>query len=142
MTPRGSSGSSTTDDIATAIRAAVEKEVVDAGTVKKSVNDATAVKKAADETVMVKKAAGDAATVSSGSSLASSAGAKRVAMISGSTPPAKRQFLGSSKPWYVAQTFIYHFLYCICDLAYSVPSSGRSPPSGGQYCGSTPNCCA
>jgi hypothetical protein len=143
--------------------AAVKKATYDVAMVKKAVDDAATVKKAADNAVMVrkvadeaavmkmatddaaaaKKAADDAMTVGSSSSSAPSAGAKRAAAPSGSTPPAKRRFLDSWKPRYVVQTFICHFLYCIYDfdlvlLAYSVPSSGRSPPSGGSNIAGAP----
>jgi hypothetical protein len=152
----GSSGSSAADDTTMATRAAVEKEAVDATTAKKFMDDAAVMKKAAVDVASVKKAANeavnkknataevaatkkaadDAATVGSGSSFALSAGAKRVSTPSGSTPLAKQRFLRSWKPWYVAQTFICQFLYRICDfdlvfLVYNVPSSGRSPSSGG-----------
>jgi hypothetical protein len=156
-----------------ATRATAEKEVADAAIVKMSTDDMTAVKKATDDATVVKKAAeeaaakkkaaekaaakkateeaatkkkaaGDAATLGSGPSLAPSVGVKRVAALSGSTPPAKRRFLGSWKLWYITQCFIRHFLYHICDFnlvfpAYNVPSSGRSPPSRGQCCRCSPS---
>jgi hypothetical protein len=57
-----------------------------------------------------------------------------MAAPNGSTPPTKQRFHGSWKPRYAMRPFICHFLYHICDfnlvsLTYSVPSSGRSPPS-------------
>jgi membrane protein involved in colicin uptake len=128
-------------DAATAKKAAndavaMKKAANDAAAAKKAANDAAAMKKAMDDVAAVKKVVDDAVIAGSDSSSAQSAGAKRVPTPSGSTPPAKRQFLSSWKPRYVTQTFICHFLYCICDfdlvlLVYSVSSSGRSPPSRG-----------
>jgi hypothetical protein len=146
------------DDAAAVKKAAdeattVKKAADDVTATKKSIDNTTAVKKAADEAAMVKKAANDttaakkaadnAVIVSSGSSSSLLLGANRAVAPSGSTPPTMRHFLGSWKPRYITQIFIYHFLYCIYDfdlvlLAYSVSSSGRSPPSGGSSIAGAP----
>jgi hypothetical protein len=113
--------------------AATAKKAADEAAAKKVANEAAAKKKALEEAT--KKTESGAATAGSGPSPAPSAGVKRVAAPSGSTPPAKRRFHGSWKPRYATRPFICHFLYCDCDFnlvspAYCVPSSGRSPPSG------------
>jgi hypothetical protein len=124
--------------------AVVKKAIDDVAIAKKAADDAAAMRKAADEAVVVKKAADDAAAAkkaaddaATAGSVSSSVGAKRAAAPSSSTPPAKRRFLGSWKPRYIAQTFICHFLCYIYDFdlvlpAYSVSSSDKSPPSAGS----------
>jgi hypothetical protein len=119
-------------DDTTTVKKAADNAVV----VKKAANEVATAKEAIEDATTVKKAADDAVTAGSSSSSAPSGRAKRVINPSGSTPPAKRQFLGSWKPRYIAQTFICHFLYYSCDfdlvlLAYSMSSSGRSPLLGG-----------
>jgi hypothetical protein len=101
---------------------------------RKATDEAAAKKKALEEAV--KKTESAVATADSGPSSAPLAGVKMVATPSGSTPSVMRQFHGSWKPRYATRPFICHFLYCVYDFnlvspAYSVPSSGRSPPSGG-----------
>jgi hypothetical protein len=115
--------------------AATKKKAVEEVAKRKAVEEAATKKKAAKEAV--KKPAEDVATVGSGPSLTPSAGVKRMVVPSGSTPPDKWRFLVSWKPRYATQSFICHFLYHICDfnlvsLTYNVPSSNRSPPSGGR----------
>jgi hypothetical protein len=114
--------------------AAVKKKAVKEAAVKKVVEEAATKKKAAEEAA--KKTAGAAAIAGSSPSPAPSVGVKREATPSGSTPPTKRRFLGSWKPWYDTQSFICHFLYRVCDFnlvspAYNMSSSSRSPPSRG-----------
>jgi hypothetical protein len=72
----------------------VERKTTDyAATVKKATYDDVVVKKAADDTAAAKKAA-----AGSSSPLVLAAGSKRAIAPSGSTPPAKRPFLGHWKP--------------------------------------------
>jgi hypothetical protein len=123
---------------------AVKKKVIEEATVRKKAAEETAMKKTAEEAATKNKALEEAAkdtksgaaTVGSGPSLAPSTGSKRVAAPSGSTPLAKRRLLDSWKHRYATRPFICHFSHRICDfhlvsLAYSVPSSGRSPHSRG-----------
>jgi hypothetical protein len=114
--------------------AAMKKKATEEAVVKKAADEVAAKKKASEEAAMKTKSG--ASTAGSGPSPAPSVGVKRVAAPSGSTPPAKRRFHGPWKPWYATRPFICHFLYHVCDFnlvfpAYSVPSSGRSPFSGG-----------
>jgi hypothetical protein len=109
--------------------AVVKKAIDDVAIAKKAADEAAVVKKAAGDAAAVKKAADDAATVGS---VSSSVGAKRAVAPSSSTLPAKRRFLSSWKPRYIAQTFICHFLCCIYNFdlvlsAYRVSSSNKSP---------------
>jgi hypothetical protein len=111
-----------------------KKKAAEKAAVKRKVIDQVAVKKDSEE--VVKKTKSGAATMGSGPSPSLSAGVKRVATPSGSTPLAKWQFHDSWKPRYAMRLFICHFLFHICDfnlvsLVYSVPSSSRSPPSRG-----------
>jgi hypothetical protein len=82
----------------------VERKTTDyAATVKKAMYDDVVVKKAADDTAVKKKTVDDTAeakkaAAGSSSPLVLAAGSKRAIAPSGSTPPAKRPFLGHWKP--------------------------------------------
>jgi hypothetical protein len=82
----------------------VERKTTDyAATVKKAMYDDVVVKKAADDTAVKKKTVDDTAeakkaAAGSSSPLVLAAGSKRPIAPSGSTPPAKRPFLGHWKP--------------------------------------------
>jgi hypothetical protein len=115
--------------------AAVKKKAAEEVTAKRKVVDEAATKKKASEEV-TKKTESGAVNAGSDPSLAPSVGVKRAAASSGSTPTTKRQFHDSWKLRYATRSFICHFLYHVCDFnlvssVYGVPSSDRSPPSGG-----------
>jgi hypothetical protein len=115
--------------------AAVKKKAAEEVTAKRKVVDEVTTKKKASEEV-TKKTESGAVNAGSDPSLALSIGVKRAAASSGSTPTTKRQFHDSWKLRYATRSFICHFLYHICDFnlvssVYGVPSSDRSPPSGG-----------
>jgi hypothetical protein len=124
--------------------AAAKKKATEEAAVKKAIEEAATKKKVIDEAVTKKKASEEAAKkTESGAettgycpSPALLTGVKRAAAPSGSTPLAKPLFHGSWKPRYATRPLICHFLYRVYDFnlvssAYSVPSSGRSPPSRG-----------
>jgi hypothetical protein len=118
-----------------AIEAAARKKAAEEAAAKKKVVEEAATKKKASEEA-TKKTKSGAATAGSGPSPTPSAGVKRAAAPSGSTPLAKRRLLDSWKHRYATRPFICHFSHRICDFnlvspAYSVPSSGRSPHSRG-----------
>jgi FKBP-type peptidyl-prolyl cis-trans isomerase len=103
MVPEGSSGSLAPADTVVATRATAAKEAANATAAKEATKEAIEKKKATDEVEAKKKTSKEAAkktesgvvTAGSGPSPALSVGVKRVAAPSGSTPPAKRRFLGS-----------------------------------------------
>jgi hypothetical protein len=124
----GTSG--TADEEAVASRATTERQAMDAA-VKKAVDDAVADKRAtankmaadeaAEEKVATDAVAAEGATLvavtrgATESFPAPAAGAKRVAVSGGSTPPAKHQFRGSWKPRYavghcICPSFLYVYL--------------------------------
>jgi hypothetical protein len=114
--------------------AAAKKKATEEAAVKKAAEEATAKRKTAGEATARKKASEEAAKKTE-SGVVTVGSVRSLAVPSGSTPLAKRQFHGSWKPRYATRPFICHFLYCVCDFnlfspMYNVPSSGRLPPSG------------
>jgi hypothetical protein len=82
---------------------------------RKSAEDAATARKATDEAVLTKETAAKANVDSAalGQAPTPATGVKRVAMPSGSTPPAKRPYKGVWKPRFVESSVIYFLHYAV-----------------------------